>query len=116
MLTVERLPDNEYQKLADIAEGFVPNPSFSRAIVVKEDGEIVGRAFLLYPVHIEGVWIREDKRNATILRQLVDATFQEARKLGLTKVLAFGMYDKMEEYLERLKFKRLGWSVWNHEV
>lgn len=116
MLSVGLLPENEYGKLADIAEGFVPSPSFSRAIVVKEDGEIVGRAFLLYPVHIEGVWIREDRRNGLVLSQLVEATFNEARRLGLTKVLAFGMYDKMEDYLKRLKFKRLSWSVWNHEV
>jgi N-acetylglutamate synthase-like GNAT family acetyltransferase len=115
-VTIERLPSNHFPLLKGLTEEPVPDPRFSRAVVAWENGQIVAKAFLVAVIHVEGVWVREDKRGTPLFNRLVEAVYKEARGLGLSRLFAFGMFASMEDYLMRLNFNRLNWSVWNREV
>lgn len=115
-MRIEVLDGKDFGLLAKVGDGYSPDPRFSKAIVGRDGEEIVARVFLLAPVHVEGLWVREDKRNGLLLGRMADIAYETARKLGLSSILAFGMNATMDGYLNRLGFKRLEWSVWSREV
>lgn len=115
MIDIERLPNNEFAALKGIDDGFSPNPEISIAIVARADSEIVGRVFLVSPVHIEGPWIREDFRCGTLAKRLFNRVEAEARACGVKRLLAYGA-THTEDYLSRLGFKRLLLTVWSKEL
>lgn len=116
MIQVRELEKSEYGKLAGISEGYIPPKDASLVLVAEENGEIVGRMFLLFPAHIEGTWVKEGSRNGWVGWNLVGAMQRKAASLGLKKLLAFAADGKIEDYLERLGFKRQPLSIWGKEI
>jgi predicted N-acetyltransferase YhbS len=118
-MTVEicRLAPREWIQLHKVADGFAPNPEHSVAIVaVNDSGDIIGRIFLVAPVHLEGLWIDETFRNKTLLYQLVQRGEEEAKAMGLTRVLAFGATPELSDYIERLGYTYTPMTVWYKDL
>lgn len=116
MVEIQKLEAKDYSVLADIADGFIPEPHSSIVLVAVDGKEIIGRIFLLAPVHIEGPWIREDKRNAFLGKQLIESVEEQAKNAGITKLFAYGIDQKTEDYLKRLGFGKLRMSVWSKAI
>lgn len=112
MIEIHKLTESEYPILCQIADGFKPNPKSSVALVAREGDEVLGRIFLVAPMHLEGPWIREDARGRAILWKLVERARVEAKDMGITRLLAFGAGPEMEDYLKRLDFTKLALTVW----
>ena len=115
-MQLRRLSSTEYYEvLPKLHEGFCPDPNISIAIVAEMCDQIVGRIFLLSPVHIEGPWIRETERSKTLGHGLSIALIKEAeneaKKLGITKLFAYGT-EETEAALQRLGFNLSRMSVW----
>jgi N-acetylglutamate synthase-like GNAT family acetyltransferase len=110
------LRPEEYPQLKSIHEGFCPDAATSVALVAKQDGEIVGRIFLLAPTHVEGPWIREDLRGGLILNQLVATAEREAKSRGISKVFAYAADDKLAGYIARLGYQKEPYTVWTKEI
>lgn len=98
--------------LACISDGVQPDPKSSVAVVAKDGDEIVGRIFLIQPVHTECPWVREDLRGGTLLKRLTDAIEKEAKDRGVKKLFAFGASDQMESYISRLGYQKQPLTVW----
>lgn len=113
---IHKLEAAEYPVLCQMDDGFKPDPQTSIALVAKQDGEFVGRIFLLAPVHLEGPWVRPDKRGGMVGKRLVDKAEEEARAIGVTKLFAFGSSEDLEDYLHRLGFKKQPLTVWAKEL
>lgn len=112
-----RLSPGEWIQLNKVADGFAPDPARSVAIVaVGDSGDIIGRIFLVAPVHLEGLWIDETFRNKTLLYQLVQRGEDEAKALGLKRLLAFGATPEMSDYIERLGYSYTPMSVWYKDL
>jgi N-acetylglutamate synthase-like GNAT family acetyltransferase len=113
---IRRLAASEFPVLATIHEGYVPDPSISVALVFKQEGEIVGRVFLLAPTHVEGPWVREDLRGGLIGHRLMESAEQEAKSRGITKLFAYAADDKLANYLDRMGYQKQPFTVWAKEI
>jgi N-acetylglutamate synthase-like GNAT family acetyltransferase len=111
MIEVRKLEALEYRDLAAIEEGFCPNPEKSIVIVAKHEQRIIGRLMLVAPTHIEGAWVHEDFRGETVLKRMVECLEREAKKAGIGKLFAYGT-EETNDYLRRLGFAPVPWTVW----
>lgn len=114
-MIIRVLPPNEYPRLAAVEEGYVPDPNNAVVLVAEEDGEIVGRWFLVVMPHVEGIWIRPDKRGGTLGYRLEKAMCTEAKDAGLERILAFADNDTHVDYMTRLGWKKLPFTVMTKE-
>jgi N-acetylglutamate synthase-like GNAT family acetyltransferase len=102
---VRRLEPGEWDLLHGVDDGFSPDPKASIAVCAfNESGDIIGRIFLVAPVHVEGIFIDRQWRNTGLMKKLVERIEDEASKEGLKKVLAFAKDDEMADYIQRLGY------------
>lgn len=85
-------------------------------IMASEGTRVVGGVMLVAPVHVEGIWIDPAYQCGLIMKQLVDRVEEEARNLKISKVFAYAINGEMEDYIERLGYKKLPWTVWEKEL
>lgn len=104
MISIERLPAEQFDELLRIQEGFRPDPEHSIVVVAKQDGQIIGRMFLLEMAHVEGTWVHDRFRNGTILAKLMAELEKEARGAALKTIFAYSQTKKIGEYIERLGY------------
>jgi len=115
-MKIERLPEDQYDSLLEIEEGYCPDPNSSIVVVAKDDGEIVGRMFLLSLAHIEGTWINKQHRNGTIAFRMIKLMEQEAKKIGINTLFAYSKSDDVSGYMERLGYKKTDMVVFEKEI
>ena len=114
---LEKLEACDYPIMATVHDGFVPPKGVDSTVIIAREGdEIIGRIFLLAPLHIEGPWVREDKRSRILGKRLVDRAELEAKKLGVTKLFAYAVNDEIAGYLKRLGFTKNEWTVFTKEI
>ncbi len=116
MITIERLPPEQFDSLEAIEEGFRPDPSSSIAVVAKYDGEIIGRLMLLPVAHVEGAWVHERFRNGTILERMTKEIEKQAREAGISTVFVYSQTAEMDGYIERLGYDRSPLRVFRKEL
>ena len=93
-------------------------PDGTLVLYAVEQGEIVGRqAYLLLP-HLEGSWVREDKRSSTIGYRLVKKMEEAVKESGYPVVFAYALDASPEvgEYLERMEYEKLPLSIYMKNV
>lgn len=113
---VIRLLDSaEYERLAYVEEGYVPDPDSSLALVVEEEGKIVGRMMLIPMYHIEGTWIEQEHRGGQILARMMKHMEDAAKSKGLTKLLSYAT-PEVESYIERLGYTKQQLTVWAKDI
>ena len=117
-MTVRTLDPGEFPKLADIEEGFVPNPARTIAIVAEDNGEIVGRMLLMDMVHLEGSWVRPDHRNGSVGYRMFQRVLAEAKRIGITGLMAYTDKTDLDvtNYMERLGFEKQPFWVWSKDI
>jgi N-acetylglutamate synthase-like GNAT family acetyltransferase len=116
MVEIVRLEPSEFPLLENVAEGFVPDPNRSIAIVARNELKIIGRIFLVAPAHVECVFVEKAWRNGPVFKQLVDAIELEAKSEGIKKVHAYAVNGEMEDYILRCGYHKLPWSVLEKEL
>lgn len=89
-------------------------PPDSVVALAREGDEVIGRQGMIELPHLEGCWVREDKRGTRLAAQLV-ATMEETLKtFGRSHVFAF-VHDGDEHvaaYLERFGYARFPVTVY----
>jgi N-acetylglutamate synthase-like GNAT family acetyltransferase len=115
-VVIEHLKSEEYPQLAAVADGYVPDPKTSVTLVVRDQNGIVGRVFLISPVHVEGPWVRQDLRGSMVAGKLMLEAENVAKRSGIRKMFAYGASEELEDYLERLGYKREPLTVWTKEI
>ena len=115
-MNIYRLEFREYPELLKIADGIAPDPASSVAIVARDENGPAGRIFLIAPVHVEGIWVREDLRGNGLWRELVDRAEYEAKKLNLKTLCAYGVSEEMNHLIERCGYERTPLVVWRKEL
>jgi len=116
LITVERLPSEEFDTLLTIEEGYVPDPNQSIAVVAKDDGVVIGRMMLIAVAHVEGAWINDRYRNGTILERMTKEIEKQAREAGLKTVFAYSDKLDMDGYIERLGYDRTPLRVFRKDL
>lgn len=116
MTSLRKLAPEEFPILKQVHEGFQPDPKTSIAVLADENDEIVGRVFLMAPVHVEGPWVRDDKRGSTLGARLMSRAELEARECGVTKLFAYAANGQLADYLERLGYKKQPFTVWAKDI
>ena len=116
MITVERLPKQEFGSLRKIEEGFVPNADESIVVVAKDGEKIVGRMFLISVAHVEGTWIDAEARNGTIAARMMREMEKQAAGAGLRTIFAYAEDEKVGEYIERLGYSKVPLAVFRKEL
>jgi hypothetical protein len=117
LVNIERLDPKDFPLLKNIGDGFMPDPKRSVAIIAHHDiSGIVGRIFIVSPAHVEGVFIEKAWRNTIVFDMLMKRAELEAHKEGLTQILAFAKDDQIAGYVERLKYKKLPFTVWSKQL
>jgi predicted N-acetyltransferase YhbS len=81
-------------------------------LIASENGEQLGRIFVVSPIHLEGPEVEEKWRGSWVFKRLVDAAEKEARALGVKEILAFGANHTMENYISRLGYEQMPLTVW----
>ena len=115
MIEFKRLEPGEW----DLLGNDEPLPDAKKAIAlvaVDQDGDLAGRVFLVAPAHIEGIYVDRKWRGSTIMQRLVAKAEGEARRLGLTQLLAFAKDETMEDYIDRLGYEKLALTVWQKSL
>lgn len=107
-MTIRRLKSEEYPLLKNVADGFVPDPENSIAIVAEDDGEIVGRMLLVALPHIEGTWIDPRRRKGSLLAKMFRQMESEA---PVPRLFAFTPTGTISGYIERLGYSKLDVEV-----
>jgi len=114
---IRRLPVEDWPLLRLFPDQVAPKPKDCIALVAQaESGELLGRIFLLAPVHIEGLYVSPSRRGTALMSDLVEKAEQEARNLGVSTAFAYADGIQMENYIERLCYSRERWSVWRKEL
>lgn len=116
MITIERLPAEEYEVLMTIEEGFVPNPETSIAVVAKDDGVIIGRMMLVGVAHVEGAWINDRYRSGAVLERMTKEIEKQAREANIKTVFAYSQTHEMDGYIERLGYERSPLRVFRKDL
>jgi len=116
LITIERLPEEEFYLLKDIEEGFTPDPQQSIAVVAKQDGRIIGRMLLVGMAHIEGTWIADDFRNGTIAVRMIREMEKQATETGLKTIFAYSDRPEIDEYMERLGYASTNMKVFRKDL
>ena len=116
MITVERLPVDEYDSLLSIEEGYVPDPEHSIAVVAKDGGEIIGRMMLLSVAHVEAAWINKRFRSGSILERMTKEIEDQARAAGIKTVFVYSETHDMDDYIQRLGYERSPLRVFRKEL
>lgn len=116
MITVQRLPAEEYDELLSVEEGFRPDPEKSVTVVAKENGVIIGRLMLINLVHVEAVWINERFRSGSLLERMTRELEKQARELGVKTMLVYSETHEMDSYIERLGYERSPLRVFRKEL
>lgn len=115
-VTLRELPAEEYSRLYQVHEGFMPDPRNSVAIVAEDGPYITGRIFLLSPAHIEGPWVREDLRGSTACARLMKQAEESAKIRGIKTLFAYAVNDEIEGYLKRLGYVKAPMTVWQKDL
>lgn len=116
MIEIRKLAPNEFDCLKEYADGFCPDAGKSVALVAENDSHIIGRIFLLSPVHCEGPHVDPAWRGGPLFKRLVDAAELEARSEGVNKLMAYAVDATMEMYLKRLGYSKMDLTVWSKEL
>lgn len=113
---IRKLADNEFEVLRTVEEGYCPDPRYSIAVVAEAEGKIVGRMLLISPAHIEGTWVAENFRKGTTGIRMMNFMESEARKISLTKIIAYAECGEVADYLSRLGYSQRNVTVWEKEL
>lgn len=116
MITVERLPAEEYDALLMVCEGYVPDPKTSIAVVARHEGVIIGRMMLIGVAHVEAAWINDRYRNGTVLERMTKEIEAQARAAGIKTVFAYSETTEMDGYIERLGYDRCPLRVYRKDL
>lgn len=93
-------------------------PDGTLVLYAVEHGEITGRqGYMLLP-HLEGNWVREDKRGGTLGFRLVRKMEKIVAENGYPIVCAYALDSQPEisNYLSRLGYKKQPVTLWIKEV
>lgn len=116
MITVERLPDEQFDTLMQIEEGYVPDPKASIVVVAKFNGQIIGRMMLIGVKHVEGAWISDQYRSGAVLERMTAEIEKQAREAGIRTVFAYSESHEMDGYIERLGYERSPLRVFRKDL
>jgi N-acetylglutamate synthase-like GNAT family acetyltransferase len=116
MITVERLPAEEYDALLSVEEGYRPDPEKSITVVAKHDGVVVGRMMLLNLAHVEAAWINESFRSRSLLERMTKEIEKQAAAVGVKTLLVYSETYEMDSYIERLGYTRSPLRVFRKEL
>lgn len=109
-MTIRELPPEEFSRLADVPELRGLEEQEVKVLVGEDDGEIVAFWLIGLAVHLEPIWVREDKRNGLVVGRL----WKEMRRIldacGINSAFSTTGSDEVAGYLERLGFVHQGAS------
>ena len=79
-------------------------PENAAVIVVEDDGEIIGAMGVLQITHLEGVWVKPERRKGVVLRPLLRMAMALARARGESFMFggAANGDDRMDGLIRRL--------------
>lgn len=91
-----------------------PWPDDSIILYAIENNEIIGRTAIIQLPHIEGTWIREDKRNGTVGIRLISKIENVLEEANRTSVFSFihNSQPELASYMERLGYELLPLKVY----
>jgi len=112
---IVRLDPERFPILKKIHDGFCPDPKHAVALLAMDEGKVVGRIFLVAPIHVEGPWISPAWRSTTLGWRLMRAITWQAEQLGVTKMFAYGTAET-EDYLQRLGYTKQPYTVWTKAI
>ena len=116
-IVVRPLTPEEYPRLSVIEEGVVPDPSNSIVVIAEDSaGVICGRMLLVVMPHLEGTWVAPTSRSGRIGFKMERVITDEARAIGLKKIMAFTTNEQHTQYLERLGWSRENLTVLSKEL
>jgi len=89
-------------------------PDSTIIYALDENNEVVARMGLVILPHIEGTWIREDKRNGLNAKRLMDQMENYLIETGRGGAFAFieSSNEELKGYMERLGFTELPLKVY----
>lgn len=115
-MKIATLLASEFPLLKEVADGIVPDPKNTLALVALDGQKIVGRMFLMAPAHIEGTWIDSAHRNGLIAARLLKRMEQESAKAGITNLFAYSQDDAVSDYLKRMGYEQTKAIVFRKEL
>lgn len=116
MITVERLPAEEYNELLHVEEGFKPDPEKSITVVAKSEGVIIGRMMLINLAHVEAAWVNERFRSSLVLERMTREIEKQAHAVGVKTVFVYSETHEMDGYIERLGYNRSPLRVFRKDL
>lgn len=116
MITVERLPVEEYDELLSVEEGYRPDPEKSITIVARHEGQIVGRMMIINLAHVEAAWVNERFRSGALLERMTKEIENQAREVGIKTVFVYSETYEMDDYIARLGYERSPLRVFRKDL
>jgi len=78
--------------------------------VVLDNGEVIAQTYVVVLAHVEGLWIKPERRGGRLMKMLSDQVEKLVAKFGVPALYAFKT-PANKDYLERLGWSETGWSV-----
>lgn len=113
-----RILDKSEHALASAVDGVPLPPEFVVIGAFDEGGELVGRTCLIPIPHLEGTWVREDKRGTSLAIRLVRSAEATVAVNGRTFLWAFTEEgrDDLAGYMKRLGYVRMPLTAWARDL
>ena len=105
----------DFDLLGEAPDGAVPDSDYTLAVAAFDEGELVGRMFLVCLPHLEAPWIREDKRGGFLAKRMEERLIEEAKRFEIERTFALAVNDKIADYLNRLGYRKTEYTVWEKE-
>lgn len=109
-MTTRILTPEEWPLLADTEAGSVLaglEPTRTFPVVVEENGVIVACHVLMWQLHAECLWVREDRRRSLVGGKLWRAVQAVARVMGVRVLLTASCDDRVAALLEKVHGTKL---------
>jgi N-acetylglutamate synthase-like GNAT family acetyltransferase len=117
MAELIKLVDENQNLLDQVPGGLLEGTDLDKCLGVAavEDGKLLGCAFLVALPHIEGIWVREDKRGSPLANQMMEHLKDRARDIGIDRIFAYAFNEKIADYLGRIGYHFVA-SAYEKEV
>lgn len=74
MISYRRLASHEFERVRPVFEkhgGVIPCPSIASIFIAEEDGVLLGFAVVQQVIHLEPIWLENEKKAPHTLRKLI---------------------------------------------
>ena len=118
-MQIEGLPRSKWHELEGLPGDQIQTLDADKvvAFVARDEGQIVGRLYVIFQPLISGIWVRDSHRGKGVALMLEQAVEQAMKTAGMQEIFTNARTgSRIEKYLKRIGFSLPAWRQWSKKL